>query len=376
MVKCKSCDAEETDSYLNAKCDVCETYLCVNCSSLSASEHKGVTVKKRSPCVKYTCKDCTKLKKGGSNEDLKSASASVAITVAELKSTCVKNGDKIGKTLKMVESNCQTIANFKAAINPLKDSYDKINNKIDALENTIKSQALIHGKLIGEGFTDSSSNVEKILDSIEAYNLKLQDHIEHNKGNKPIMNTSLEHGKVNVKDFNKKITDLDEKIDHLQKEFEKLKLTFSKYSSKNLQVTQNKKSEDNGDTPSTLKAKPSTSHGNLQLIPEDGDQPMLLVRRQQDSSTKPIYIGNLDPSMTKNDVQNYLSAKFVGMEYNIEKLNARSSDYASFRVDVPHDNFANVLDASNWPRDVTVKKFFRGSPRGSFGNNRGRFRRF
>ena len=153
MPLCSRCRVEESDSYNHAKCDNCESVLCVSCTGLSASEHKGVAVKKRSPYLIFHCKDCTSPK---AVQDLYREVANLQMEMGkklqdgfdELKANIQK--DTLDKIFKAIETT-------NVALDTLKNANMESNKKMAELDRSLNNFINYLGK----------DKMDKILKSIE-----------------------------------------------------------------------------------------------------------------------------------------------------------------------------------------------------------------
>lgn len=106
-----------------------------------------------------------------------------------------------------------------------------------------------------------------------------------------------------------------------------------------------------------------------------GDQPLNLIgsgpstselRVAEPRKTIYIYISNLDPHTSTEQVSTVISTKFginplmctklVAADRNLDAL-----QFVSFKVIVPEKLFAKFLDANLWPNGVIVREFIQKS---------------
>lgn len=69
-----------------------------------------------------------------------------------------------------------------------------------------------------------------------------------------------------------------------------------------------------------------------------------------------LYLGKIRKNTTTNDVSNYLSETFPGLEITVEKLESRGPN-CSFRLGTSFDNKDTLMDGSKWPANSIIKRF-------------------
>lgn len=72
---------------------------------------------------------------------------------------------------------------------------------------------------------------------------------------------------------------------------------------------------------------------------------------------KPLHVTNLKPGTTPEDLLTFLKPNFTDVKCEALKSKYPES-YASFKVLIPKSKFDKALDASCWPKNVSVHHFF------------------
>lgn len=71
-----------------------------------------------------------------------------------------------------------------------------------------------------------------------------------------------------------------------------------------------------------------------------------------------IFVSRIDKQVSAGDLQDYLRSTFGPAEnFLIEEQTVRSGDYRSYRVQARLDLLKQLLEPSNWPENVLVKRF-------------------
>lgn len=92
-----------------------------------------------------------------------------------------------------------------------------------------------------------------------------------------------------------------------------------------------------------------------------------------------IFLSRIDKEVTVADITEHLTSVFDENEnFQIEEIAVRSGDYKRFEISSRPEIEKELLDPSNWPNDVIVKKFGffrptykqRRSPTGGTANTR------
>lgn len=73
-----------------------------------------------------------------------------------------------------------------------------------------------------------------------------------------------------------------------------------------------------------------------------------------------IHVFRLSPTVSENDIKGYLNQAFPSKPFAVEKLNARSDWYSSFKIDSDFDIGSSLLAAEFWPQGVLVRRFIPG----------------
>lgn len=84
-----------------------------------------------------------------------------------------------------------------------------------------------------------------------------------------------------------------------------------------------------------------------------------------------LYVGNVDPQATEENVSTYLRGKFPEFNISVESLPKRESARSrAFKVATDFANLTELYNPEVWPTGVVVKRFFRPKTRGGAGDTR------
>ena len=220
----------------------------------------------------------------------------------EIKTVYGRNDNKIEKVLKIMENN-------------QKNSINKVVEKLDDMQTNIKNSITENSKLMKTYLSGQSNDSTKMLEQAVLQKKEIQSLIDLNKdlvdniGNGLII--KMEDTEEQYKIINSKIDDFDEKIKLLQKEMEKLKSEFKKSFRPILDISKVVKPTNlstNMTTTQLNKESQSSNMGNN--ASSESNENLTLLLRQSQNINKSVYLGNIDSSMTKEDVEKYLLTKF------------------------------------------------------------------
>lgn len=311
MNRCVKCDIVDTDLVV---CDKCNSRLCQNCTQLTSTELRAVVLKKR--LIFYWCFECKK------NEmPMK--------LIEEIPNKLKVMAEDIKERFNALQAQVTTLHTDLVI---LKETNISV---ISLLENNNKTT----DTQMYQGNTSTSKRTQVVKNSQEEFRItnSLPNCANPNIHTHP--STSISHSNFNVdtkKTPIKTTSDMTKPRRTSINTNSGFNLKISSVKKRNVSIVGTKKIENTKLTAARLQPKTS-----------------LQVRK-------------LDISVTEEDLYDHLKSTFGQTEqFKIEKLTVKSGDYASYRIEFRADLLEDVLNASNWPEDIEVRRFnfFRPTPK-------------
>ena len=138
---------------------------------------------------------------------------------------------------------------------------------------------------------------------------------------------------------------------------------FVEYQSKKKHKKRKRKTQKQGKhlptATTTLRAAtsavPAQSQTSLKAATSTGQQSTSTNK----SATKPLYLGNVHPSSTIQDIRNHLAKYGVHVSAEDVRPLAKGVKSCSYRAEIPEANFSSLIsDSSVWPEGLKVREFF------------------
>lgn len=380
-MNCGKCQSVETEKDLLATCDNCGHRLCQSCAKLSATEHRAVTMKKR--VIIYWCLECqpAALPNLGS-AILRNFKVDIERSVSDLVHNEIlkltefignsreenielpnqpkssMDDDKWNTSMKQIELVRSEIFKLSETVSNLKDSnidlvrlcqpevvVDKsvhqteLHRKVQQLEQQLSELRCVLEGLAGSGGAFSPGRgsprgrVDEGLTGSSMHRSISKKHTSTNPRQPVFQRNAIKENQTYV---NTRPSDsrrlLDGKLPSLKR------------------VTDNP-----ADTSALKSRKPGSIVGTRKM--ENSKLSAAVIAPKTS-----VFVGRLSLDSTEDAVKEYLESSFPDQQFAAEKLQVRSGQYHSYRIEMGADLLEAVLNPSLWPEGVIVKKyrFFRG----------------
>lgn len=397
-MNCSKCEFTETAGDLLAACDNCGCRLCQSCAKLSATEYRAVTMKKRA--IVYWCFECTPaaLPNLGSHtiHSLKvdierSVSDIVRSEVSKLVDGFMDLRDNSTELMRLCQPKSlpegalladlaepmrqigllhTDVLNLTDTVNNLRDSNIELVKLCQPKPSTIGAQLAVSGC---QNETELRSRIQHLEaevselrrmvgsltnSSFKTVTMSGGNHVQKQRSRTPIKRVKT----VSPEDGAGGRTTAHRERVFLQRSVSGTRIPRVDGSGR-------------VDGKHSIGTKPLIKHrsgsaGDPSLTMPDKTNTIVGTRRLENSRVSAaviipktsIYVGKLSLDTTADDLTEYLMSHFSDQNFVVEKLQVKSNQYSSYRVEMGAELLQTVLDPTLWPESVIVKRFrfFRG----------------
>lgn len=356
---CKVCSSVESASNVLYRCDHCMTWLCSKCSKLTTTEQRAVALKSR--LVIYWCTDCktavddralmgsaalSKLKEsiiGAIREEISTLKGTISVS----NDYSISKNDlipEIQRTFRDADNE-----NTQAVIAELKSLSTKVTDLKDSNVDLVRVLTKNGNHTHEGGYLDNGPG-----HSAQAFGSlvgKLQHQIDQLNSEVAFLRQIVD-GQGSAKLAPSAVVPSSGPLSHGQVKFLPVQPKFSDQNGKSgeRRSIQDKKSTASPPKVNSTRRKTDSVVGTGHLVNSKIKAAVITPKAS-------VCVGHLSLDVNEDDIRDHLLTLFPNENFTFEKLQVKSGQYNSFRIEMKIDLVEKILDPSLWPQKVVVKRF-------------------